>query len=359
MEPIPAAPAIRVLNKERNMEFRRLGRSGLKVTPLCLGAMMFGVQTDEATSLAIVDSAREAGVNFIDTADTYGAGKSEEVVGRAVKADRDRWVIATKVGHPAGAPIASGPDLSRKYVMHAVDASLRRLGTDYIDLYYLHHDDASTPLEETIRALADLVRQGKIRYFGLSNFPAWRLAEAVRVCDQLGIDRPAAMEPLYNAMNRMAEAELLPACRYYGVGVVPYSPLARGILSGKYTSLEQLPADSRAARQDKRILQTELRAESIELARQIKAHAESRGSTASRFALRWVLDNALVDAVIAGPRTMAQWTDYLEAMKADFTADDEALVDRLVAAGHPSTPGFTDPQYPVTGRVPRTAGATR
>jgi aryl-alcohol dehydrogenase (NADP+) len=240
-----------------------------------------------------------------------------------------------------------------------VDASLRRLGTDYIDLYYLHHDDASTPLEETIRALADLVRQGKIRYFGLSNFPAWRLAEAVRVCDQLGIDRPAAMEPLYNAMNRMAESELLPACRYYGVGVVPYSPLARGILSGKYTSLEQLPADSRAARQDKRILQTELRAESIELARQIKAHAESRGSTASRFALRWVLDNALVDAVIAGPRTMAQWTDYLEAMKADFTADDEALVDRLVAPGHPSTPGFTDPQYPVTGRVPRTAGTTR
>jgi aryl-alcohol dehydrogenase-like predicted oxidoreductase len=339
------------------MDYRRLGRSGLKVSPLCLGAMMFGVQADEATSHQIIASAREAGVNFIDTADAYGAGRSEEVVGRAVRSDRDRWVIATKVGYPAGAPVATGADLSRKYVMHAVEASLRRLGTDYIDLYYLHHDDASTPLEETVRALADLVRQGKIRYVGLSNFPAWRLAEVVRLCDQAGTDRPAAAEPLYNAMNRMAEAELLPACRHYGVGVVAYSPLARGILSGKYASVDQLPEGSRAARQDKRILQTELRPESIELVKTIKAHAEAAGSTAAHFALRWVLNNALVDAVIAGPRTAAQWDDYLAAMKAPFTVDDEALVNQLVAAGHPSTPGFTDPQYPVTGRVARTDAA--
>jgi len=337
------------------MDYRRLGRSGLQVSPLCLGAMMFGGATDEPASRRIVDSAREAGVNFIDTADAYGAGKSEEIVGRAVKSDRDRWVLATKVGYPAGAPLPTGADLSRKYVMHAVDASLRRLETDYIDLYYLHRDDHGTPLEETVRALADLVRAGKIRYIGLSNFPAWRVAEFVRLCDEAGVDRPAAVEPLYNAMNRQVEAELLPACRHFGIGVVPYSPLARGILSGKYASVEQLPEGSRAARQDKRMLQTELRPESIALAQKIKAHAEAHGSTASRLAIQWVLNNALVSSVIAGPRTLEQWQDYVAALATPFTAEDEALVDGLVPAGHPSTPGFTDPQYPVTGRVARTA----
>ncbi|QDL38702.1 aldo/keto reductase [Rhodoferax sediminis] len=337
------------------MEYRRLGRSGLKVSPLCLGAMMFGDQTDEATSHQIIARAREAGVNFIDTADAYGAGKSEEIVGRAVHGDRDRWVLATKVGYPADSAIPTGADLSRKYVMRAAEQSLRRLGTDYIDLYYLHRDDASTPLEETVRAIADLQRQGKIRYFGVSNFRAWRLAELVRLCMDAGIDRPAACQPQYNAMNRMPEAELLPACQSYGIGVVPYSPLARGVLTGKYASVEQLPEGSRAARGDRRTLQTELRHESIELALQIKAHAQSRGNTTSHFAINWVLNNALVNAVIAGPRTPQQWEDYLEALKAPFTAEDEALVNQLVPAGHPSTPGFTDPQYPVTGRVARTA----
>jgi aryl-alcohol dehydrogenase-like predicted oxidoreductase len=333
------------------MEYRRLGRSGLKVSPLCLGAMMFGDQADQETSLRIVAKAREAGVNFIDTADAYSAGRSEEIVGRALKADRDRWVLATKVGFPADAVLPA--DLSRKYVMRAVEQSLRRLDTDYIDLYYLHRDDPTTPLEETVRALADLIPQGKIRYFGVSNFRSWRLAEVVRLCDGLGIDRPVASQPQYNAMNRMPELEHLPACEFYGVGVVPYSPLARGVLTGKYASVDQLPEGSRAARNDRRILQTELRPESIRLAHEIKAHAEANGSKASHFALNWVLNNALVTSVIAGPRTVEQWDDYLAALNTAFTAEDEALVDRLMAAGHPSTPGFTDPQYPVTGRVAR------
>lgn len=334
---------------------RNLGRSGLKVSALCLGAMMFGDQTDEETSGRIVAQAREAGVNFIDTADAYGAGKSEEIVGRAVKADRDRWVIATKAGYPAGSTIPA--DLSRRYLLHAAEQSLRRLGTDRIDLYYLHRDDPTVPLEETVRAIADLVHQGKIRYFGVSNFRAWRVAQVVRLCDELGIDRPAACQPQYNAMNRMPEAELLPACGYYGIGVVPYSPLARGVLTAKYDSVDQLPEGSRAARKDRRILQTELRPESIRLAQQIQAHAQAHGSTASHFALNWVLNNALVNSVIAGPRTPQQWDDYLAALGQPFTAEDEALVDRLVPPGHPSTPGFTDPVYPVTGRVPRTSGA--
>jgi aryl-alcohol dehydrogenase (NADP+) len=338
------------------MELRRLGRSGLKVSPLCLGAMMFGEQTDEPTSRQIIDSAREAGVNFIDTADAYNAGRSEEIVGRAVKADRDRWVIATKAGYPVGTPGAGAADLSRRYLMRAAEHSLQRLGTDRIDLYYLHRDDPTVPLEETVRALADLVRQGKVRYIGVSNFRAWRIAEIVRLCDEAGIDRPAACQPQYNAMNRMPEVEVLPACGFHGIGVVPYSPLARGVLTGKYATDGTAPEGSRAARQDRRMLQTELRADSLALAQQIKAHAEATGRSASHFAIQWVLHNTLVHSVIGGPRTPAQWDDYLQALKAPpFTADDEALVDSLVAPGHPSTPGFTDPVYPVTGRVPQIA----
>jgi aryl-alcohol dehydrogenase-like predicted oxidoreductase len=340
------------------MEYRRLGRSGLKVSPLCLGAMMFGHQTDEEVSSRIIGNAREVGINFIDTADTYSSGNSEEIVGRAVKSDRDRWVIATKVGYPVAPAVSS--DLSRKYIMQAVEHSLRRLGTDYIDLYYLHRDDPTTPLEETVRALADLIHQGKIRYVGVSNFRAWRLAEMVRLCRDIGIDPPAASQPQYNAMNRMPEVEHFPACEFYGIGVVPYSPLSRGILTGKYASMDKLPEGSRAARRDVRTLQTELRAESVTLAQEIKAHAEAHGSTAMHFALRWVLNNSLVTSVIGGPRTFEQWEDYLKALDAPFTAEDEAFIDRLVPPGHPSTPGFTDPQYPVTGRVSHTSmGASR
>jgi aryl-alcohol dehydrogenase-like predicted oxidoreductase len=333
------------------MEYHKLGRSGLKVSQLCLGAMMFGDQTDEATSVKIIAKAREAGVNFIDTADVYNGGRSEQIVGRAIKADRDRWVIATKAGYPVDPAFPA--DLSRKYLMRAVDQSLGRLGTDYIDLYYLHRDDYDTPLEETIGTLADLIHQGKIRYVGLSNFRAWRLAEVVRLCKQFGIDAPAACQPQYNAMNRVPELELLPACQFYGIGVVPYSPLARGVLTGKYTSMETLPEGSRAARKDRRILQTELRPESLHLVQAIKQHADASGNTTAHFALNWVLNNALVDAVIAGPRTIEQWDDYLAALAMPWTAEDEALVDTLVAPGHPSTPGFTDPQYPVTGRIAR------
>ena len=337
-----------------SVEYRALGRSGLKVSPLCLGAMMFGDQTDENTSRRIVAKAKDAGFNFIDTADAYNGGKSEEIVGRAIEDNRDRWVIATKVGFPVDKIIPSGHDLSRKYIMRAVDQSLRRIGTEYIDLYYLHRDDPTTPLDETVRALADLIHQGKVRHIGVSNFRAWRVAEFCRLCDETGIDRPVASQPQYNAMNRVPEVQHLPACQFYGLGVVPYRPLARGILTGKYTSIAALPEGSRAARQDPRMLQVELRTESVELARQIKEHAEARGTTTSHFAINWVLNNSIVTSVIAGPRTEDQWDDYVAALEYKFTAEDEALVDQLVAPGHPSTPGFTDPQYPVNGRAPRT-----
>ena len=333
------------------MEYRRLGRSGLKVSALCLGAMMFGDRTDQAEAGRIVASAREAGVNFVDTADAYAKGESERMLGRLIGADRERWVVATKVGN-TGAPAPNDADLSRRHVMQAIDASLGRLGMDHVDLYYLHLEDAGTPLEETVATMGDLVRAGKIRYWGVSNFHAWRIAETALLADRMGIPRPAVCQPYYNAVNRMPEVEVLPACEHFGLGVVPYSPLARGVLTAKYRPGEAPGAETRAGRGDKRMMQTEFRAESIEIAQKIKAHAERRGMSAADFAFKWVLNSGAVASVLAGPRTMEQWLAYLGALERGFTAEDEALMDALVAPGHPSTPGYTDPRYPVTGRRP-------
>jgi aryl-alcohol dehydrogenase (NADP+) len=243
--------------------------------------------------------------------------------------------------------------LSRRWVLQAADESLKRLGTDYIDLYFLHKEDHSTPLEETVRAMGDLMRAGKIRYFGVSNYRAWRVAEICNICDRLGIDRPVASQPYYNAMNRMPEVEHFPACGYYGLGVVSYSPLARGVLTGKYAPDAAPDKSTRAGRNDKRMMQTEWRPESLKLTQEIKAHAEKKGITAGQFAVSWVLNSAFVSSVIAGPRTEEQWNDYIRALDYKFTADDEALIDRLVVAGHPSTPGFNDPAYPIEGRRAR------
>ena len=336
------------------MEYRQLGRSGLKVSPICLGTMMFGGATDEVASRAIVDHAREAGINFIDTADAYSDGRSEEITGRAIAAQRHDWVLATKVANPMGAgPNRAG--LSRKWLIQACDDSLRRLGTEFIDIYYLHKEDLATPLAETVRAIGDLVRQGKIRHFGVSNYRSWRVAEICRLCDELGIDRPVVSQPYYNAMNRMPEVEHLPACGYYGLGVASYSPLARGVLTGKYAPGEAPQQGTRAARGDKRILQTEWREESLVIAQTIKQHAEARGMTTIQFAVGWVLNNRFLTAAIAGPRTLEQWQAYLAALDITFTPEDEALIDRLVPAGHPSTPGYSDPAYPIEGRPTRTA----
>jgi aryl-alcohol dehydrogenase-like predicted oxidoreductase len=223
------------------MEYRGLGRSGLKVSPLCLGTMMFGGATDDATATRIVARARDQGVNFIDSADGYAGGKSEEVVGRAIREHRSWWVLATKCANPTGPRGSQDPNaqgLSRRHVQHAVEASLRRLGVQEIDVLYLHKEDHATPLAETVHVLADLIRVGKIRYFGVSNYRGWRVVEICRLCDEAGIDRPVASQPLYNALNREVEVEHLPACGYFGLGVVPYSPLAarradREIRSGR------------------------------------------------------------------------------------------------------------------------------
>ncbi|PWC74191.1 aldo/keto reductase [Azospirillum sp. TSH64] len=338
------------------VDYRNLGRSGLKVPPLALGTMMFGGQADEATAHRIIAKARAQGFTFIDTADVYHQGASERVVGSAIRGDRDAWVLATKFANPMG----EGPNsrgISRKWIVEAVENSLRRLGTDYIDIAYIHRAPLDAPLDEAVRAIADLIRAGKLRYFGLSNFSGWRIAEIVHLADAHGIDRPVASQPLYNIVDRKAEVEQLPAAGHYGIGVVSYSPLARGVLTGKYVPGAAPAPDTRAGRADRRILETEWRPESLAIAQEIQNHAAARGISAADFALAWVLNNRLVTAAIAGPRTEEQWDAYVRALDYRFTAEDEALVDRLVSTGNASTPGYNDPGYPVEGRVPRIQAA--
>lgn len=332
-------------------DFSPLGYSGLKVPALWLGTMMFGDQTPEAEARNIVDATRDAGLNAIDTADNYANGESERIVGRLIAKDRARWIVATKVANPMGqAPNDRG--LSRRWLLQEVDNSLQRLQTDWIDVYYMHRDDESTPIEETLSTFSRLIEIGKIRYYGVSNFRGWRVARMVETARRMGIPQPIVCQPPYSAVTRQIETELLPCCDHYGIGVVAYSPLARGVLTGKYKPGEAPQAGSRAARGDKRILQTEFRSESLTVSQALTAHAAQRGLSPTQFAIAWVLNNQRIHGVIGGPRTLAQWQDYLAALNIRLTAQDEALVDQWVPPGHASTHGYNDPQYPLTGRIP-------
>jgi len=331
------------------VDTRKLGRTGIDVSPLCLGTMMVGGPTDEETSIRIIHKAIDFGINFIDTADMYNAGRSEEILGKALRSKRDNVVVATKGRQPVGdGPNQSGA--SRRHLMNQLHASLRRLNTDCIDIYYVHTPDYQTPIEETLRALDDMVRSGKVHYIACSNFRAWRVCEALWTSDRCNLHRFACVQPLYNIVNRDAEVELLPLCEEHRLGVVSYSPLARGILTGKYRPGESYPADSRAARGDTRIQQAELRDPSIEIAQQLTQYCESRGSATSQFALAWCLANPIVTSVIVGPRTESQFDDNLGCLEVEIGREDEAFVNQLVPPGEHSGKGFQDPLYPITGR---------
>jgi aryl-alcohol dehydrogenase-like predicted oxidoreductase len=335
------------------MKYRKLGDSGISVSTICLGTMMFGDRTDEAAANEIVAASRDAGINFIDTADVYTVGESERIVGRSIASDRNRWILATKAGN-AMAKDPNSAGLSRRWLMQAIDASLSRLGTDHVDIYYLHREDHSTPLSETVSAIGDLIRAGKVRYLGLSNHRSWRIAEIAHLCREFGMPKPAVCQPYYNAFNRMPEVEVLPACDRYRIGVAPYSPIARGVLAGKYRPGEAPPEGSRASRNDRRLMQTEWREESLAMAQRVAAHAISRGMTPAQFAVNWVLNNRLVASAIVGPRTLEQMQEYLGAVDKPFGPEDEALIESMVAPGHASTPGYNDPAYPIEGRRPFT-----
>ena len=305
------------------MRIRKLGRTGLKVSNLCLGAMTFGNQEwgcDEATSKAIVDRFLEAGGNFIDTADIYSTGVSEEITGRAIRDKRQSLVLATKVAGPMG----GGPNdlgLSRKHVLDAVEASLRRLGTDYIDLYQVHAYDPTTPLDETLGALDDCIRAGKVRYAGCSNYSAWQLMKANALARELGTARFDCLQPQYSLVCRSIEREHLPLCIEEGIGVIPWSPLAGGLLTGKMGKGQAPPEGTRAS-VDTMNPERFSSERNLEIADVVAKVAGTLGKTSSQVALAWVIGQEGVTSPIFGARTLEQLKDNLGA--AEVTLDEEA-----------------------------------
>lgn len=289
------------------MEYRRMGRSGLKVSELCLGTMTFGHGTDQAEATRMVDLAFEAGVNFFDTANAYGNGQSEILLGNALKSRRKDAIIATKVFNPMGTnPNDSG--MSRVHIMRAIEDSLARLQTDYVDIYYIHHVDTQTPLEEMLRAFDDLVHQGKVRYIACSNYEAWRLLEALWISDTKGLARFACYQPQYSLVVRDIEAEIIPVCQLKGVGVVVWSPLAGGFLTGKYKPGERTAAGTRSE-EGWAYPQRYFAANADETLAELLKVAEEVGRSPAQVALRWVLEQPAITSAIIGARTVEQARD--------------------------------------------------
>ena len=306
------------------MEYRRLGRSGLKVSEICVGTMTFGHGTNMAEAERIVHASLDAGVTFFDTADGYSDGESETILGRALGRRRHDTVIATKVFNAMG-PGPNDSGMSRAHIMHAVEASLRRLGTDYIDLYYIHHVDIQTPLEEMLRAFDDLVRQGKIRYPACSNYEAWRLMEAIWISDSKNLARFEAYQPQYSLVVRDIEEELVPACALKGLGMVVWSPLAGGYLSGKYQPGDQQVAGARSA-ENWAFSMRFFHPDHAAILAELLAVARELGRSPAQVAVRWVLQRPMVTSAIVGARTTAQLGDTL------------AAADLGTAAGHERSP---------------------
>jgi aryl-alcohol dehydrogenase-like predicted oxidoreductase len=331
------------------MQYRFIGKTGVEISSLTLGTMMFGGQTSEKDSIRIIHKAIDSGINSIDTANIYNAGESESVVGNAIAGKREHLVLATKARVMTGkGPNRSGG--SRLHLMQELEKSLKRLQTDHVDLFYLHAPDENTKIDETLRVMDDMIRSGKTRYIACSNFRGWQIAESAGVSDRLNLNTFCVTQPRYNLVNRDAEVELFPCCRKLDVGVISYSPLARGILTGKYEVGKTFPEGSRAARGDKRMQESELRDESLHVAREITRYSKEKGCNSSQFSIAWVLANPNITSVILGPRTMEQFEDNLESLDCEISADDEKFVDSLVPPGEHTGKGFQDSAYPVTGR---------
>jgi aryl-alcohol dehydrogenase-like predicted oxidoreductase len=311
------------------MEYRALGNSGLKVSVAGLGTNNFGPRSDLEQSTAVVSRALELGVNFIDTADIYGMGVSEEYLGQAVRGRRHEVLIATKFRHPTGAgPLMEGT--SRGYIMRAVQASLRRLNTDYIDLYQIHAPDESTPIEETMQALDDLVRRGDVRYIGCSNFAAWEVVEAQLAARLVRLTPLISAQDPYNLLDRRVERELVPVCMKYGLGIIPYSPLAGGFLTGKYQPGQPPPGGARLSdpQRGRRILTDE----NFAKLERFEAFARERGRTVGELALAWLASQPHVGSVIAGAMTPAQVEQNVRALEWRLTGEELSALDETVGA---------------------------
>jgi aryl-alcohol dehydrogenase-like predicted oxidoreductase len=331
------------------MEMRPLGRTGVKVSPLCLGAMMFGAwgNTDHDDCIRIIHRALDAGINFIDTADVYARGESEEIVGRALAGGRrDHVVLATKVhGRMGDDPNEFGN--SRRWIVREIDNSLRRLGTDWIDLYQIHRPEFDTDLDETLGALTDLVRAGKVRYLGSSTFPAPMIVEGQWVAEKRGRERFVCEQPPYSILVRGIEADVLPVCGDYGMGVIPWSPLAGGWLTGRYRKGQEVPTSRRAAlvphRYDMSLPGNQAKLEAVE---QLAQLAEQTGISLIHLALAFVIRHPAVTAAIIGPRTMEQLESQLGADEVELSDEVLDRIDEIVPPGtnlNPSDAGWENP----------------
>jgi aryl-alcohol dehydrogenase-like predicted oxidoreductase len=331
------------------MELRTLGSTGVKVSPLCLGAMMFGAwgNPDHDDSIRIIHRALDAGINFIDTADVYSRGESEEIVGQALAGGRrDNVVLATKVhGTMGDDPNEFGN--SRRWIVREVENSLRRLGTDWIDLYQIHRPEDDTDIDETLGALTDLVRAGKVRYVGSSTFPASRIVEAQWTAERRGRERFVCEQPPYSILVRGIEADVLPTCRRHGMGVIPWSPLAGGWLTGRYRLGQDVPTSHRAERVPRRYdMSLPGNQRKLEAADALAGLAEETGITLIELALAWAIRHPAVTAAIIGPRTMEQLESQLTAPDVELSDDVLDRIDEIVPPGvnlNPSDSGYQNP----------------
>ena len=314
------------------MEYRLLGRTGVRVSPFCLGAMNFGGGTGETDSIRIIHAALDAGINFIDTANSYNGGLSETIVGKALAGRRDRVILATKAHNRVG----DGPNdqgNSRVHLLRACDDSLRRLGTDYIDLYQMHRASPEIPVDETLGALTDLVRAGKVRYIGCSTHPAWMVIEALAASERRGFARYVSEQPPYNLLDRRIENELVPLAQRHGLAILPWAPLAQGVLAGRYPSPVERPADSRAARLPGGIYADRVTARGIEAGLRVAALARQAGRTPGQAALLWCKDQPAITAPIVGPRTLAQLEDLMPVLGMTLTAEERVAADGINPPG--------------------------
>ena len=330
------------------MDYRTLGRTGVRVSPLCLGAMMFGAwgNPDHDDSVRIIFRALDAGINFIDTADVYSGGESEEIVGKALRGRRDNVVLATKFHGAMGKdPNAQGN--SRRWIIRECENSLRRLNTDWIDLYQVHRPDASCDIDETLGALSDLIHAGKVRYAGTTTYPAHELVEAQWVAERRGRERFVCEQPPYSIFARAIEADVLPVCEKYGLGVIPWSPLAGGWLSGKYRRGQDLPSGGRASRVPARYdVSLPENQRKLDLVEDLVSLADGAGLSLIELAVAFVLQHPAVTSAIIGPRTMEQLEGQLHV--ADLTLEDAVLdqIDKLVPPGttvNAADAGWTPP----------------
>jgi aryl-alcohol dehydrogenase-like predicted oxidoreductase len=310
------------------MEYRRLGNSGLKVSAVGLGGNNFGWWADEQTSIPVIHHAIDAGINFLDTADVYARGQSEEFIGKAIKGKRTNLIIATKFANQMG----DGPNEkggSRRYIMQAVDASLKRLQTHYIDLYQMHIHDPTTPMGETLRTLDDLITAGKVRYIGCSNFAAWQMCESIWISRTNSFSTFISTQPMYNLLSRQIERELVPCCQQYGIGIIPYSPLASGFLTGKYHQGETAPEGARLAGSDPRFQRVFNEANWSKLEK-LESWAKEHGHVVGELAIAWLLAKPMVATVIAGARKNEQVDANVTAGEWKLTPEEVAEVEALL-----------------------------